>query len=170
MRKQRIRELKKYRYYNFILSLIFVFSLGTLGIGYAAWNDILYLNGTMTTGYIRPVFTDVQLILNSGKGCGNAIVSEDGTKLLVSIDDAQPGDVYFLRFQVENRGTVPVKANTITATAGEALEIKMIHEPAGIIERQSSTRGEIRIKVRSVSDDCTNTFIVQLPFSQVAAL
>lgn len=170
MRRLRTKGFKKYYYYNFILSLIFICSLGSLGIGYAAWNDSVYMNGTLATGYIKPVFTEAKLLLNSGKSCGGVVVSEKGTKLCVNIPDARPGDIYFLRFQVGNKGTVPVKANQVTVTSGEALDIQITRELAGLIDRQSTTQGEIRIRVCPVQVDCVSSFTVQLPFGQVTAL
>lgn len=164
------KKAKKYLYYQLMLSLIVILFLGAMGIGYAGWNDLLNVEGTVTTGFIEPVFYEPHLSVNGCRGQGEVLMSEQGKKLFVNIYNARPGDVYFLDFKIKNEGTVPVKAETIAVTSGEALDIKLIHEPVSLIEGQGSSEGRIRIKVRQVTEDCNNGFMVQLSFRQIAVL
>jgi len=167
MTKPRKRKrAKKYLYYQLLLSIALIIFLGTTGIGYAAWNNMLKIEGTVFTGYIEPVFCEPELSKNGAKGNGSVIMSENGKKLIVNILNAYPGDVYFLDFKIKNEGTIPVKAETLVMTSGEELEVKLIHEPVSIIEGQGMSDGRIRIKVCQVSEDVFSAFLVGLSFRQ----
>jgi hypothetical protein len=167
VRPGRRKKAKKYLYYQLLLSVAIILFLGAMGIGYACWNDFLYVEGTVTTGFIEPVFYEPRLSVNGCQGRGEVLMSEQGKKLYVDIQNARHGDVFFLDFKIKNEGTVPVKAETLVVTSGKALDIKLIHEPDSIIEGQDMSQGQIRIKVRKVAEDSDNAFMVQLSFHQI---
>jgi len=164
---RRRKKARKYLYYQLMLSMVIILFLGSVGIGYAGWNDLLSVEGTVSTGYIAPVFSEPQLSANGCKGWGQVFSFQQDKRLHVDIIDAQHGDVYFLEFMVKNEGTVPVETESLVLCSGDALDIKFIHEPDSIIEGQEFSRGKIRIKVLKVMEDCTNAFMVQLSFRQM---
>lgn len=45
-----------------LLCLALVLALGTLGVGYAAWIDTIYIEGTVTTGSLCWIFADCDLM------------------------------------------------------------------------------------------------------------
>jgi len=167
---RRRKKARRYLYYQILLSLVVILFLGSVGVGYTAWNDLLSIEGTVSTGYIEPVFCDVELCSNGCKGSGQVYLFQQGKRLYVDIIDAEHGDVYFLNFKVKNEGTVPVETESLVLCSGDALDIKFIHEPESIIDGQDFTEGTIRIKVLKVKEDCTNAFMAQLFFRQITVL
>lgn len=150
-----------------MLSLVVILFLGSVGVGYAGWYDLLSVDGTVSTGFIEPVFCESQLSAKGCKGWGEVHTFQQGKRLYVDIIDAQYGDVYFLDFKVKNEGSVPVETESLVITSGDGLEIEFIHEPESIIAGEDFSQGSIRIKVLKVTKDCTNGFMVQLYFRQM---
>ncbi len=171
---------KQLFYANFILCLIVVFSLGAVGIGYAAWHDTLKLESTLTTGSIELIFTEAYLS-DTGKGWGegqgqspgkkveSVPIAADGKSLSIKMDNPKRGN-YFLTYTIKNQGNLPVEVKTITQTCGDVLELQMLHEPEGVIEGDETARGQLKIFVEKVQEDCTVSFIVQLVFKQAPVL
>lgn len=153
-----------------MISLVVILFLGTIGLGYAAWNDMLNVEGTVLTGYIEPVFSEPHLSLKEGHGQGQVLLSGRGERLLVYIKDAHPGDVYYLDFKVINEGTIPVKAEALVVTSGDALDIELFDEQISMIEGQNVKDGGIRIKVQQTAEDGDCAFMVRLTFCQSAVL
>lgn len=168
-----------------LLSMLFIFSLGAIGIGFAAWEDTLNLDSTLTTGYIEPVFIEAWFSENGagqgqgnengygpGKGTGLVNVADEGKSLTVELDDAQHGDVYFLNFTIKNNGSLPVEIEATTVTAGQALEVDMLHKPEKILEGQAQTEGGMKIRVNAphLTEDYGGSFIVVLDYRQAGLL
>jgi hypothetical protein len=167
---RRRKKAKKYLYYQLMLSLVVILFLGSIGIGYAGWNDFLSIEGTVSTGYIEPVFCEPELSMDGCKGWGQVLTFQQGKRLYVDIMDAQHGDVYFLDFKVKNEGTVPIETESLVLCSGDGLDITFIQEPESIIAGQNFSQGKIKIKVLKVTEDCTNGIMVQLSFRQLAVL
>ena len=77
MLNPRRRKARRYLYYQ-ILLLSCYFVLGSVGVGYAVWNDLLSIEGTVSTGYIEPVFCDVELCSNGCKGSAVYLFQQGG--------------------------------------------------------------------------------------------
>lgn len=110
--------MKKVKY----ITLILVLALGLLGGAYAAWHDVLQAKGTVATGNIDVVFTKAEsndpgesLDPSSPEGDKKHVgstevaISEDGKKLIVTIENGYPGYESEICYCVVNNGTVPVK-------------------------------------------------------------
>ena len=50
---QRRKRRSKHSLRYLLMSILAVLSLGAIGIGFAAWDDTLTINGTLTTGNIN---------------------------------------------------------------------------------------------------------------------
>lgn len=154
----------KARKEHFLLfSMLFIFSLGAIGIGFAAWEDTLNLDSTLTTGYIEPVFIEAWFSENGagqgqgnengygpGKGTGLVNVADGGKSLTVKLDDAQNGDIYFLKFVIKNKGSLPVEIEATTVAAGQPLDVAMTgKKPQKTLKGQEQTEGCVKIKVNA---------------------
>ena len=122
--------MKKVKY----IALILVLALGLIGGAYAAWTDVLNVAGTVATGDIDVVFTsaesndagdtdDPASPADDPKDVGSTEVSlsEDGKTMTVTIENAYPGYVSQIEYEVTNNGSVPVKLQnkTIDVTSGD---------------------------------------------------
>lgn len=89
-----------------------------VGTGYALWSENLYINGTINTGSLgaKMVLIDTydnELTIenNTKKDVSNvtAVVSEDGSTMNVTVNNAYPCITYTVVFNVTNTGSIPLK-------------------------------------------------------------
>jgi len=118
-----------------LLCLAIVLALGALGVGYAAWTDTIYIDGTVTTGVAKICIDETKPItqLDTGldhhavttcepfsidyagqgddpKDVGNTTVTRlDCDTLEVIVNNAYPCYYNHIDFWVVNRGTIPLK-------------------------------------------------------------
>ena len=91
-----------------LLSIALLLALCLAGVGYAAWTDEVYIEGTVDMGYVA-------VVLSAGDCSHPEIIScsvSDPHTLVVTLTDAPPGD-YACNFTIENTGTIPVKIQDI---------------------------------------------------------
>lgn len=151
--------MKKVKY----IALILVLALGLIGGAYAAWTDQLVVNGTVATGDIDVVFTsaesndpadtdDPASPADDPKDVGSTEVSlsEDGKTMTVTIENAYPGYVSKIDYEVTNNGSVPVKLQnkTIDVVSGD---------PAGL-EVDNNFCWRCFLKALGWSDECLDWF------------
>ena len=90
-----------------------------VGSSYAMWYKVLTINGTINTGYVDAVFTNVSSYDNEPqiKDVSNVTfsLSEDSEVLTISLNNAYPCINYTVEFDILNSGTIPV---IITAVNG----------------------------------------------------
>jgi len=131
-----------------LLCLAIVLALGTLGIGYALWYDVLYIEGTVDTGELDwefycgsiingdpcdPATIDKQCGDNfmnptaesTGKdvGCTEVICVDsdldgDIDTLEVTLNNTYPGYYVHIAWKVHNNGTIPLKFEKATISSG----------------------------------------------------
>ncbi len=127
--------MKKVKY----IALVLILALGLIGGAYAAWTNQLVVNGTVATGNIDVVFTKAtsddpsgQESADPGQPEGKDVASTDvevwegGKGLTVTVNNAYPGYVSRIDYEVTNNGTVPVKLQSkkITVSDEDALEVE----------------------------------------------
>jgi hypothetical protein len=127
--------MKKTKY----IALILVLAFGLIGGAYAAWGDKLYAHGTVATGDVDVIFTnavsndpgetlDPASPEGDEKNVGSTEVKivDEGKALQVTIDNAYPGYVSCVAYELENKGTVPVICNgkNIAISNETALEVE----------------------------------------------
>jgi hypothetical protein len=102
-----------------LISIIFIFCMSGFGLSYAAWNDGLIMESTVSTGHINTVFVDNPRLWKDGTrgdstrekvrgeslDIGSAALV-DGKHLQVTLQEAGR---YYLNFKVRNDGALPVE-------------------------------------------------------------
>ncbi len=118
-----------------LIVLVMVVAFILMGAGYAAWTDVTEINGTITTGWLdvkfaNPSSTDslgyIDPEMSYDVGCTKASLSgDDGKTLQVEIDNGYPGYNSEVKFDIENKSSIPVKVKDIVITKnfGDELEI-----------------------------------------------
>jgi hypothetical protein len=163
-----------------LLGITIIFSLGFMGIGFAAWNDSITLDTTLTTGYLKPVFTEATLSSDGedwGEGIGQGSdeyfgaveIFDGGKSLLVEFDEAERNGEYYLTFTIKNEGPLPVELNDFDIVPGKNLKVSMHHKPEKVVlDRQEETEGQLKIQVidPQIEEACTDSFIVELNYHQ----
>jgi len=101
-----------------LLALALVLALGSLGVGYAMWYEDLFIEGTVYTGEL-----DVEWSLDD---YGDSEVPEKnvswveaeiiGNYLYVDVYNAYPCIDYWVKFDVDNFGTIPVHLCPLVCT------------------------------------------------------
>ncbi len=136
-----------------LLSLALVLALGTLGIGYAWWDETLVVDATVGTGELEVIIRDgVYLHLDLPEHVtGTKEVDEDGKTATFTIDGLYPQEagtnykmphVVRLSVRMDNVGTVPVKLKsaTVSTCGSDAWDCMRAHLDVGGNFVGSSTR------------------------------
>lgn len=103
------------------LALLLAFAL--MGAAFAAWSDTLTANGTVNTGELDATISVTDTTENESSdgpdvASVNAIATEDGKGLNITLSNAYPGYSATVNFKVKNTGTIPVKVSKLTLTPG----------------------------------------------------
>jgi len=130
-----------------LLSLALVLALGTLGIGYAAWTDTVYIEGDVTTGSVAWEFWDFpgqadqgndpnlfwdleepELTITQDKDVGNTTVAyEVGAHphvLNVIINNAYPYYYNHISYYVHYYGSIPGRIKeAVVKIGGEVVAV-----------------------------------------------
>jgi len=157
--------------------MLLVLALATLGLGYAHWEKLLDINGTVNTGEVDADF-DAAFTNDPGttidptydKHVGSCEVSGVTTQLLtITIDNAYPSYECDVDFQVTNMGTIPVKVKAFDASGvPPELTVTLTDLPLGTqIEPMMEAHGDIHIHVEQIADElATYTFSAQINLIQ----
>lgn len=95
-----------------ILVMVMVLALGSLGVGYAAWTDMLQINTTAQMGELDADFTGVWT--TGGEfdplNCGSvsATFNQADDTATVTFGNAYPGYQGWAIFTISNTGSIPV--------------------------------------------------------------
>lgn len=114
-----------------LISLVLVLALGTLGVGYAAWTDTLYISGTVTTGSVEWEFSGIpgqgdagldwncffdldggEWVLMDKDVASTTVAYEAGEEphhMTVTIDNAYPYYGNHINFAVHGLGSIPLR-------------------------------------------------------------
>ncbi|MDI9646540.1 MAG: TasA family protein [Archaeoglobales archaeon] len=93
--------------------VVLLVALGLVGATYAVWTDTVKVSGTVSTGTFDVKFTDVECDEVDYATIGAYV---DGDNAVVNIQNAYPGLEVSCTFTVENAGTVPAKAISLSYT------------------------------------------------------
>ncbi|HHX77245.1 MAG TPA: hypothetical protein GX697_02715 [Firmicutes bacterium] len=156
------------RYGSFIwFTVTLLFSL--MGLGYAAWQDSLNVEGTVGTGNIDVAFADCWLL---DEACRNETpaatkVSCTSKCLYIDITGAYPGYNVWLGYEIVNNGSMPVKYE-IGPYVGNKKQVLVINRPpeASVLDSGKSAVGKMQVIVRDVAWDSEYNFSLRLDFRQ----
>jgi len=105
------------------IAVMLVLLLGLMGGAYAAWGDELVVSGSVETGTVDVEFTDFNVVYdvvaNTKDGEEVAIVTiEPGEcnnpkELVFTVTNAYPQFEAWIEFTVHNKGSIPVKLQSI---------------------------------------------------------
>lgn len=94
-----------------ILGLVLVVALASLGIAYGMWSVTLHITGTVTTGTLSAVLVPgTPAVTGDTKGVAKctATVNTAADTLDIVFNDAFPGVICTVPFTVMNTGTIPI--------------------------------------------------------------
>lgn len=96
-----------------MLGLSLTLGIGMMGGTLAEWSDSLFALEQVFTGEVNPVFAQVTDISSPSSALLSTTIDgadgRDGHKLFINIDNAQWQDEFTCTFEIENRGSIPVK-------------------------------------------------------------
>ncbi len=131
-----------------LIALIVVLTLGIIGVGYAAWSQVLNISGNVSTGNLAATIGSNGSFTSS---VGYATIVDGGstaTDLIVTISNAAPGNVFTIPWKISNTGTIPVNAvasvATVTPTSGADAasgDLVVAGTPGTITNLNSPTQG-----------------------------
>lgn len=103
-----------------LIGLIMILALGAMGIGYAAWQQTLVINGTVETGNYDIIFNHAENVpAQDDPGVATVTVSPiagDGHSFDIDISNAYPGYTAQIDFGIINEGTVPAAVMVSTSS------------------------------------------------------
>ena len=136
-----------------ILSVSLLLALLLTGVGYAAWIDIVNLNGNVETGEWNDTllsglcWTQPAGLTGTGIVCYTEDTSDelpDPDQLVIIITNAQSAVryvggfesiTYNCDFQISNEGTIPTRVQNIAITSSSPSEIGAVLSPSsGVVE------------------------------------
>lgn len=98
-----------------LLVMALVVAMGLLGVGYAMWSEDLTIDGTVNTGDV-----DVEWSLEAwgdneivGKDASSIDAYITGNTLFVIITDAYPCITYYVDFDIDSFGSVPIRVKVV---------------------------------------------------------
>ncbi|MDD4588481.1 MAG: hypothetical protein PHC60_08850 [Heliobacteriaceae bacterium] len=149
-----------------LVCLALITSLGMVGVGFAAWQEGLVVQGTVGTGNIDPVFTKCEL---AGESCTPTRVQGDvanaGKSLNITFAEAYPGYYAHLTYRVTNEGTVPVRCETWVSCPASGLRVEHSF-PVAVLDGGSSQTGDLMVYVEAVEENKKYDFTAELIFKQ----
>ena len=111
-RRQEGKHLAKRKRNSFAkigtICLVLLVALGLMGVGYAAWSEVLNINATVEIGTWGGSLSD------PSPTSGTIVLSTSPNVLTVTITSAEANTTYTGSFNVNNTGTVPIKIDSIT--------------------------------------------------------
>ncbi|MEM3139570.1 MAG: TasA family protein [Archaeoglobaceae archaeon] len=109
--------------------VVLLVALGLVGATYAVWTDTIQVTGTVSTGRLDVKFTDVECDEVDYATIGAYV---DGDNAVVNIQNAYPGLEVSCTFTVENAGTVPAKAISVSPTTPPVDYVRITEYPTSI--------------------------------------
>lgn len=92
-----------------LICLALVLALGTIGVGFATWIDVLYIEGTVNTGTVDVELSEGVASDDEVKDWVSGITcTVTGDTLFVTVTNAYPCITYSNTFDVHMLGSVPV--------------------------------------------------------------
>lgn len=159
------------RRFAYLLAALVV-ALSAIGIGYAAWNQNLSINGTINTGSLSAcIILDTPPFASSSEYATIAEGDSSDTNLVINISNAFPGNIFSVNYIVVNMGTMPADVAigepdiTANGTDAAADDITIV-VPAGSEPTLpgTSASGSISITINdSIPNTGTASYSVNIP-------
>jgi len=110
--------MEQNRGFRAVAIIALCFSVIGLSIGFAAFSQILTVNGTGTLkgNDWKIIFADLQTPTTVGETTTTANIDMAGTTLAFDVELVFPGDKATYEFKVKNTGTIDAKVSAVTLT------------------------------------------------------
>ena len=132
------------------LLLLLLILLVSISVGYAAFAQTLFINGTATAnGDFKLKFTDAKIEPNIGAEGSTTSISANGETLSIDMQLKYPGAGGKVTATITNTGSIAAKLNSINFTKDESEDIIIDFQKAvegEIIEPQETKEVEITVK------------------------
>lgn len=152
----KIKKRKKKNFLGFnnisIICCTLIVLLGATGISYAFWNDDLNIITIISTGSIEPYFKTNDDDFKNEFNMGDLTVSVEDDKITIE-GETFLGYDKTLNFYVSNRGSIPVRYNSIINSNGDFFD--EINIPNVAIGNDDTLLGSIRINPKEGLYSCT---------------
>lgn len=154
-------------HYVSLICISFTVFFSVLGVAYAAWTEGLSVKGTVTTGYIDPVFSECEVIKeNSESNLADSIIENGGKTLRLFISNAYPGYAVTFQYAVKNRGSIPVECSPVIKNDNPGITVTL-DKPAGVVGGfDDSKTGLVTLSVDTVEENTEYFFTTELIFQQ----
>lgn len=134
---------------NSLLVVLFILLIA-ISVGYAAFAQTLYINGTANAnGNFKLKFTDYKIDPNIGAEESTASISASGDTLSVDMQLKYPGAGGVVTATITNTGTIPAKLNGVNFTGTGDSDIIVTYDKAvvgEVIEPNGTTEVVITVK------------------------
>jgi len=148
-----------------------VIALMVVGTGFALWSKTLYINGTVNTGTVEAGFDNVMCNDNGidpgyDKDVASCTVevSQDHQTITVTINNAYPSYSCDIDYDILNKGSIPVKIQSITINAPSEVTVEVTGISVGDqIDPDQLIHGDLHIHVeQTAAQGATYTFTVDI--------
>ncbi|MTV49999.1 hypothetical protein GJ688_13545 [Heliobacillus mobilis] len=158
---------RKSSYHTEVICLALTVSFSVIGVGFGNWQQGLTIKGVVTTGEINPVFSECEVAGESvwPSRIEDCRITDGGKRLEIRLKDVTPDYRAHLKYEITNRGTVPVKVRTETENADEGVHLH-VNNPNGVIDGGHRKKGELVIEVGAVEENQDSSFTVDLDYIQ----
>lgn len=109
-----------------------IFLLNVVGIGYGNWQGEIKVENVISTGNIRPVFTQCKVSEDNNQKLAVVKLSQDKKQMSININNAYPGYCAKITYTVTNEGSIPIYCKI--AGSPEKSDAINITVPEGIIK------------------------------------
>ena len=152
-----------------ILWIALVLSISSAGISAAGWQEGTQTIGTVTTGKIKPVFTEVRWVGETDFLCTvDPQIEGDGQTMTLYVENAYPDYQVRLDYTIKNLGSVPVRYQ-LEAADYESDIVKVVNQfPEEVLEGNGgSAEGTLTLTVGgNIPEEGTYDLQMQLRFKQ----
>ena len=151
-----------------ILWITLVISISSAGVSVAAWHDGTQIMGTVTTGSIKPLFTNVYVVDQSPNDSSCTVFPEiktDDKTMTLTVNNAHPGYQAQLRYEITNKGSVPVRYVPEESADYESGIVKVVNQfhQEVLEEDGGNAEGTLTLIIDAIPEEDTYDLQVQMP-------
>lgn len=154
-----------------ILWITLVISISSAGVSVAAWHDGTQIMGTVTTGSIKPLFTNVYVVDQSPNDSSCTVFPEiktDDKTMTLTVNNAHPGYQAQLRYEITNKGSVPVRYVPEESADYESGIVKVVNQfpkyPEDVVlEGGGSAEGTLTLIIDATPEEDAYNLQIQMP-------
>jgi len=151
-----------------ILWIALVLSICSAGISAAGWQDGTQIMGTVTTGSIKPLFTNVYVVDQNPNDSSWTVypqISEEGRTMTLTVHNAHPGYQAQLKYKITNEGSIPVRYLPEEPADYEPGIVKVVNQfYQEVLEEDGGTaEGTLTLIIDAIPEEDTYDLQVQMP-------